>query len=87
MPINIHLLSDVIVEKCKKAVTDFTSEVTFDLDNRLGVSNLISIHSGITGTKELFKFPICLLRIFIRISRKNCILVSFDRNREIFYFH
>lgn len=65
MPINIHLLSDVIVEKCKKAVTDFTSEVTFDLDNRLGVSNLISIHSGITGTKELFKFPICLLRIFI----------------------
>ena len=65
MPINIHLLSDVIVEKCKKAVTDFTSEVTFDLDNRLGVSNLISIHRGITGTKELFKFPICLLRIFI----------------------
>lgn len=37
--------SDVIREKMKKAITDFTSEVTFDVDNRPGVSNLITIHS------------------------------------------
>lgn len=38
----------MIVEKCKKAVTDFTSAVTFDPENRPGVSNLISIHSALT---------------------------------------
>lgn len=40
---------DVVVEKCKKAVTDFTSNVTFDPDSRPGVSNLVSIHCGFTG--------------------------------------
>lgn len=40
---------DVIVSKVKKAVTDFTSEVTFDLVNRPGVSNLIILHSLATG--------------------------------------
>lgn len=40
---------DTIVKNIKKAVTDFTSEVTYDLDNRPGVSNLISIHSFVTG--------------------------------------
>lgn len=40
---------DVIVSKCKKAVTDFTSEVTFDPVERPGVSNLVTIHSGLTG--------------------------------------
>ena len=39
----------VILEKCKKAVTDFTSEVTYDPANRPGVANLISIHSALTG--------------------------------------
>lgn len=40
---------DDILEKCKKAVTDFISEVTFDPENRPGVSNLITIHSLFTG--------------------------------------
>ena len=38
-----------IQEKCKKAVTDFTHEITYDPVNRPGVANLISIHSAITG--------------------------------------
>ncbi|KAK9743892.1 tRNA synthetases class I (W and Y) [Popillia japonica] len=40
---------DSITKKIKKAVTDFTSEVTYDPLNRLGVSNLITIHSALTG--------------------------------------
>ncbi|XP_066156005.1 tryptophan--tRNA ligase, mitochondrial [Euwallacea fornicatus] len=40
---------DTIVKNIKKAVTDFTSEVTFDPETRPGVSNLISIHSFVTG--------------------------------------
>ncbi|XP_065201767.1 tryptophan--tRNA ligase, mitochondrial [Planococcus citri] len=41
---------DLIVEKMKKAVTDSTSRVTYDPENRPGVSNLIDIHSLLTGT-------------------------------------
>ena len=41
--------SDTILEKCKKAVTDSTSKVTFDPVERPGVANLISIHSSLTG--------------------------------------
>lgn len=40
---------DNIVNKIKKAVTDFNSDVTYDPHNRPGVSNLISIHSFVTG--------------------------------------
>lgn len=40
---------DQIVEKVKKAVTDLTSEVTYDFENRPGVSNLIEIHTALTG--------------------------------------
>ncbi|EFA03333.2 tryptophan--tRNA ligase, mitochondrial [Tribolium castaneum] len=40
---------DEIVKKIKKSVTDFTSEVTYDPENRPGVANLISIHSFVTG--------------------------------------
>ena len=40
---------DLIKEKIKKAMTDFTSEVYYDFENRLGVSNLMTIHSAITG--------------------------------------
>lgn len=47
--IDIMDSSDMIVSKCKKAVTDFTSEVYFDEINRPGVSNLVAIHSLITG--------------------------------------
>ncbi|KAF7274063.1 tryptophanyl-tRNA synthetase, mitochondrial isoform X2 [Rhynchophorus ferrugineus] len=41
--------TDDIVNKIKKAVTDFTSEVTFNPEERPGVSNLISIHSFVTN--------------------------------------
>lgn len=40
---------DSIVKVIKKAVTDFTSEVTYDPELRPGVANLISIHSFVTN--------------------------------------
>lgn len=48
---------DVMFNKVKKAVTDFTSEVTFDPINRPGVANLLNIHSMLTGktTEEICK--------------------------------
>lgn len=38
-----------IVNVIKKAVTDFTSEVTYNPELRPGVSNLVSIHSFVTN--------------------------------------
>lgn len=38
-----------IVQKFRKAVTDFTSEVTYDPASRGGVSNMIAIHAAVTG--------------------------------------
>lgn len=46
------LLTDTpeqVTEKVKKAITDFTSEVTFDPVERPGVANLITIHSLASG--------------------------------------
>lgn len=40
---------DILLKKIKKSVTDFTSEVTFEPETRPGVSNLVMIHSLITG--------------------------------------
>ncbi|XP_051160461.1 tryptophan--tRNA ligase, mitochondrial [Leptopilina boulardi] len=40
---------DILLNKIKKSITDFTSQVTYDPDNRPGVANLIKIHSLITG--------------------------------------
>ncbi|XP_076850453.1 tryptophan--tRNA ligase, mitochondrial isoform X2 [Brachyhypopomus gauderio] len=40
---------DDIVLKIRRAVTDFTSEVTFDPENRPGVANLVSMHAAVTG--------------------------------------
>ncbi|CAI9621881.1 unnamed protein product [Staurois parvus] len=40
---------DEIALKFRKAVTDFTSEVTYDPEGRPGVSNLVAIHSAVTG--------------------------------------
>lgn len=47
----IHLNDspDQIRKKLRKAVTDSISEITFDLEERPGVSNLVSIYSAITG--------------------------------------
>ncbi|XP_015603926.1 tryptophan--tRNA ligase, mitochondrial isoform X2 [Cephus cinctus] len=39
----------VLLNKIKKAVTDFTSTVTFEPETRPGVSNLIAIHSLLSG--------------------------------------
>lgn len=36
---------DQIRKKIKKAITDFTSEVTYDPTNRSGVANLVGIHA------------------------------------------
>lgn len=40
---------DQILAKVKKAITDFTSAVTFDPIERPGVANLITIHSLMSG--------------------------------------
>lgn len=40
---------DLVVEKCKKALTDPISEVYYDAENRPGVSNLIRIYHLTTG--------------------------------------
>lgn len=40
---------EVILEKCKKALTDFTSEITFEPQLRPGVANLLTIHSLFSG--------------------------------------
>lgn len=40
---------DVLLEKIKKALTDFKSEVTYEPEKRPGVANLINIHSLFTG--------------------------------------
>lgn len=40
---------DQLLEKCKKALTDFTSAVTYDPVERPGVANLLCIHSLMSG--------------------------------------
>ena len=48
----LYLLDDpdTIRSKLKVAITDNTSAVTFDPNERPGVSNLVCIHSRITGS-------------------------------------
>ena len=47
----LWLLDDdqTLVKKIKSAVTDTEREIRFDTENRAGVSNLLSIHSLLTG--------------------------------------
>ncbi|MCL2610915.1 MAG: tryptophan--tRNA ligase [Defluviitaleaceae bacterium] len=40
---------DIITKKIKKAVTDSEGSVYFDLENKPGVSNLLTIYAGITN--------------------------------------
>ncbi|GIX92806.1 tryptophan--tRNA ligase, mitochondrial [Caerostris extrusa] len=47
--INLTDSPDDILKKIKRAVTDFTSEVTYDAEQRPGVSNLVLMHSLCTG--------------------------------------
>lgn len=52
--INITDSPEDIALKIRRAVTDFTSEVTFDPETRPGVSNLVTIHSAVAmiGVEE-----------------------------------
>lgn len=43
--INLRDSPDTIRRKIKRAITDFTSEVAYDPDNRPGVANLVGIHA------------------------------------------
>lgn len=40
---------DTIIRKFKRAVTDSDTEVRFDVENKPGISNLMTIYSSITG--------------------------------------
>lgn len=40
---------DVIVKKIKRAVTDSQATITYDIENKTGVSNLLSIYSACSG--------------------------------------
>lgn len=40
---------DVILKKFKKAVTDSENKVRYDIKDKPGISNLMSIYSGVTG--------------------------------------
>ena len=40
---------DVIRERVMKALTDFNSQISYDRQQRPGVSNLIDIYAGISG--------------------------------------
>ena len=44
---------DVIVEKCKKALTDLTSRVTYEPEKRPGVANLVILHSLCSGLEPV----------------------------------
>ncbi|XP_066472473.1 tryptophan--tRNA ligase, mitochondrial [Tiliqua scincoides] len=60
--VNITDSPEEIMLKFRKALTDFTSEVTYDPDSRPGVSNLVAIHSAITGlsTEEVVRHSVGL---------------------------
>ncbi|XP_031838075.1 tryptophanyl-tRNA synthetase, mitochondrial isoform X2 [Nomia melanderi] len=47
--INILDEPDILLDRIKKAITDVTSEVTYEPEKRPGVANLITIHSVLTG--------------------------------------
>ncbi|XP_007894097.2 tryptophan--tRNA ligase, mitochondrial [Callorhinchus milii] len=47
--VNITDSPEEIALKFRKAVTDFTSEVTYDPEGRPGVSNLVAVHTALTG--------------------------------------
>ncbi|CAF1005794.1 unnamed protein product [Didymodactylos carnosus] len=50
--IDIMDTEDLIRDRVMKAVTDFESRITYDPENRPGVSNLIDIFSGLTGEMQ-----------------------------------
>ncbi|KAK7107665.1 tryptophan--tRNA ligase, mitochondrial-like [Littorina saxatilis] len=47
--IELNDTPDKIAEKIKKAITDCSSEVTYEPENRPGVANLIDIHMAFSG--------------------------------------
>lgn len=85
---------DEIVRKIRKAVTDMTSEVTYDPVGRPGVSNLIEIYSIISHLsteqvcqqfqgKETFQFKVelgDLLAEYVKPIRERILRYSHDRH-------
>ena len=55
---------DIIRDKIKKSVTDCTSNITYEPDNRPGVSNLVDIHAALTGLlpKDIMEDPQVMIR-------------------------
>ncbi|XP_017030886.1 tryptophan--tRNA ligase, mitochondrial isoform X2 [Drosophila kikkawai] len=47
--INLADSPDLITKKINSAVTDFTSDISYNPNKRPGVSNLVTIHSQVTG--------------------------------------
>jgi tryptophanyl-tRNA synthetase len=47
--INIMDETSVVVKKIKSAVTDLDGEIRFDRETKPGISNLLGIHSAISG--------------------------------------
>ena len=47
--INLCDTPDVITKKIQKAVTDCVGEVSYDPEERPGVSNLVAIHAAMSG--------------------------------------
>lgn len=47
--INLFDSPEEIMQKCKKAVTDCISLVEYEPEKRPGISNLVVIHSSLTG--------------------------------------
>lgn len=54
MLVHLNILSCFfpLALKIKKAVTDFTSSLSYDPETRPGVSNLIDIHALLTGSLQ-----------------------------------
>lgn len=72
---------DLVLEKCKKAITDCISEVYYDTENRPGVSNLIRIYHLTTGQTiddivnqfkgiETAKFKLALAEVLLEKFRQ-----------------
>lgn len=82
--VNLSDESDVIKEKFKKAMTDMTSRVTYDPENRAAVANLIHIHSIVTG---LTHDQICseakdLTTAQYKLKVADCVIEKFRTVRE-----
>jgi tryptophanyl-tRNA synthetase len=61
---------EVIKEKIKKAITDTQSHITYDPEKRIGVSNLVDIHSACSNKLPEEIVENCLLQGLNKASYK-----------------